>query len=165
MRYNTENFELVPRERLSGDIPDEIINDFSHWFNQSTHEVEFRPRKSIWTSSSCNWRMTMVPDTRSWMLKSGTTNSRIIDVGSRSSKMITAIFSVFDEPRNLMMTTDESGAGLHVRLSRYELEFSLSNHKQLSCRNFPGMIIDLDQEIGTFIGLRNTIVLRTGELP
>jgi hypothetical protein len=153
--------ELIPRETLIGDIPNELIEGFNHWFNTTTHEIEFRPQKQSWTHSAENWKMARTSDFRFWQLQSGGTSSKIIDVGSRSSKMISAIFSMLDEPRNLLSTVDLSSR-LNVRLSRYELEFSLGNDKQLLCRNFPGMAIDSSQEIGTFIGLHNLLVLRSG---
>jgi len=49
---------------------------------------------------------------------------------------------------------------VHAALSRLNLNFHINREFELECKQFPGMIVDGDQNFGTFIGLQNFLVVR-----
>ncbi|KAH9051484.1 hypothetical protein EDB87DRAFT_1582498 [Lactarius vividus] len=62
--------QLVPRAVLVGDFPKAFVDDYVHWLDLRTGEVEFRPVKYPWTSHPSNWRLHIhTDDTRSMSRK------------------------------------------------------------------------------------------------
>jgi len=51
---------------------------------------------------------------------------------------------------------------VHAALSRLNLDFHINREFELECKQFPGMIVDDDQNFGTFVGLQNFLVVRLG---
>ena len=58
---DSDIIELIPQEKLEGDLPAVLIKGHAHWLNLSTSVLEIRPLDSLWTTSSENWKITCTP--------------------------------------------------------------------------------------------------------
>ncbi|KAF8247333.1 hypothetical protein K440DRAFT_682629, partial [Wilcoxina mikolae CBS 423.85] len=48
---------LVPHYKLYGDFPDHMVDNYAHWLNIESKEIEFRPLSSLWHESPDNPRL------------------------------------------------------------------------------------------------------------
>jgi len=49
--------QLIPRSKLLGDFPSHFVEEYTHWLDLNSHELEFRPAGSPWTPGTSNWRL------------------------------------------------------------------------------------------------------------
>ncbi|KAF8260954.1 hypothetical protein EI94DRAFT_1811014 [Lactarius quietus] len=56
-REDLRLLQFVPRAVFVGDFPKIFVDDYVHWLDLDTGEVEFRPVEVPWTSDSSNWRL------------------------------------------------------------------------------------------------------------
>ena len=148
-----------------GDFPKAFVDDYVHWLDLDTGEVEFRPKESPWTSDPSNWRLavsTDASDTRSVFRKAGDSVAPVdlVDIRSKTFQMISRSLSPLDSPENIIVTC--TNHALEAHLCRLRLAFFVNRNSELECRNMPGYVIDKLQSCGTMIGLRNQLVLRPG---
>ena len=141
------------------------MDDYVHWLDLDTGEVEFRPKESPWTSDPSNWRLavsTDASDTWSVFRKAGDSVAPVdlVDIRSKTFQMISHSLSPLDSPENIIVTC--TNHALEAHLCRLRLAFFVNRNSELECRNMPGYVIDKLQSCGTMIGLRNQLVLRPG---
>ena len=153
---------LVPRSTLSGDFPTHFIDDYFHWLDPSTGEVEFRPTGSPWTSSPSNWRLYLRKHAAlsHTMLRKRTPvdpPGQLIDIRSSTFGMISALLSSLETPEHIIVSQTEKV--LDVSLPRLQLSFFVNQISELECRSIPGYIVDETQSIGTLFGLKTRLVL------
>jgi hypothetical protein len=165
--------QLIPRSSLLGDFPRHLVDEYIHWLNLSTGELEFRHSGSPWGPSI--WRVRLQkPGTRRHSINLPSfqrrpailqtqckDNSeppiRLIDVRSMTFDMVSRLVSSLESPEHIMvMLTAQT---LEVSLPRLHLSFFVNSHGDLECRTLPGLIIDKVQQCGTLYGLRNKLVL------
>ncbi|KAH9063764.1 hypothetical protein EDB83DRAFT_804615 [Lactarius deliciosus] len=163
--------QLVPRAVLVGDFPKAFVDDYVHWLDLRTGEVEFRPVKCPWTSHLSNWRLHIhTDDTRSMFRKipdDGAAPVDLIDVHSATFRMISRLLSALESPEHVIITS--TNKALEASLSRLCLVFFVNQSLELECRSMPGYVIDKLQSCGTMFGLKNQLVLcpsnRSSEMP
>ncbi|KAH9036252.1 hypothetical protein EDB84DRAFT_1560971 [Lactarius hengduanensis] len=159
------NLQFVPCEVFDGDFPKAFVNDYVHWLDLRTGEVEFRPVESPWKPDPSNWRLTIHTDnTRSLFRKSpgdGAAPVDLIDMHSATFQMISRLFSALESPEHVIVT--RTNRSVEVSLSRLHLAFFINRDSELECRSMPGYIIDKLQSTGTMLGLRNQLVLRPSD--
>ncbi|KAH0834166.1 hypothetical protein J3R83DRAFT_11472 [Lanmaoa asiatica] len=124
------DLELIPHEKLKGDLPVVLIEGHAHWLNIATSVMEIRPLDSLWKGSSENWKMDCAAE----------------------NLLVTA--SLVDSDQHL------SSLQLSVTLPRYGLSFYIDEDGDLQSHNIRGMVYDENQFIGTLFGLVNRLVLR-----
>ncbi|KDQ56358.1 hypothetical protein JAAARDRAFT_132396 [Jaapia argillacea MUCL 33604] len=150
--------ELIPPERITGDFPKLLVQEYAHWMDVLTGEVEFRPLESLWVSSAKKWTMVFDVDRRPIL---ETAHSiRLIDIHSRSFEMISAQLEQLEYDEYLTPTCTSTGESLAVDLPRFRLSFSIDLNGNLECQNLPGMVVDPNQSTGTMFGLESRLVLR-----
>ncbi|KAH8991107.1 hypothetical protein EDB86DRAFT_3065229 [Lactarius hatsudake] len=165
--------QLVPRAVLVGDFPKAFVDDYVHWLDLRTGEVEFRPVKRPWTSNLSNWRLHIhTDDTRSMFRKipgDGAAPVDLIDVHSATFRMIFRLLSALESPEHVIITSTNQALELEASLSRLCLVFFANQNLELECRSMPGYVIDKLQSCGTMFGLKNQLVLcpsnRSSEMP
>ncbi|KAH9180205.1 hypothetical protein EDB89DRAFT_2118669 [Lactarius sanguifluus] len=165
--------QLVPRAVLVGDFPKTFVDDYVHWLDLRTGEVEFRPVKYPWTSHLSNWRLHIhTDDTRSMFRKipgDGVAPLAVdlIDVHSATFRMISGLLSALESPEHVIITS--TNQALEASLSRLCLVFFANENLELECRSMPGYVIDKLQSCGTMFGLKSQLVLcpsnRSSEMP
>ncbi|KAH9056708.1 hypothetical protein EDB87DRAFT_1824048 [Lactarius vividus] len=161
------NLQLIPREVFDSDFPKAFVDDYVHWLNLRTGEVEFRPVESPWTPDPSNWRLTVHTDnTRSLFRKTpgdGAPPIDLIDIHSATFQMISNLFSALESPDHIIVT--RTNRSVEVSLSRLHLTFFINRDSELECRSMPGYVIDKLQSSGTMFGLRNRLILRPSNGP
>ncbi len=86
----------------------------------------------------------------------------LMDLISPSYDMISDALTAL-EPReriHVLFRGVESDRQVFVRLPRFRLDFFVNEDHHLEARQLRGMVLDTDQDIGTFYGLRNRLVLK-----
>lgn len=149
--------ELIPHAKFSGDLPKPFVEDYVHWLDVSTLEIEFRPRSSLWKSSPANWRLTSL---RSRPVMTNP-SQRMVDIHSSTFSMVLSQLKALEILDFIIITTpSDSPNQLHIDLPRFQLSFFMNADRALECQNFPEMIVDPDQSAETLLGLRNYLILR-----
>lgn len=140
---------------LSGDLPTLLVENFAHWLNLGNHEIELRPLKTLWDSSIDNWRISFSTSDTSWMRKGDIT---LIDIRSPTMRMLSSHLAPL-ESLGYLHVTHSPNSPLVVDLPRFKLMFYLNKEQRLESQNMPGMLVDLNQSLGTMFGLSNQLVL------
>lgn len=157
---------------LLGDFPRQFVDEYVHWLDLRTGELEFRPAGSPWMSGPSSWRLytqrqrpgdiiykKLGVQRRAILQKPSQDNSpiQVIDIRSSTFTEVSSLLSSLESPENIIaMYTAES---LEVSLPRLRLSFFVNTNWELECRTIPGYIIDTNQLCGTMFGLRNKLVL------
>ncbi|KAL0573927.1 hypothetical protein V5O48_008024 [Marasmius crinis-equi] len=154
--------EIIPHHYFQGDLPVGLVENHTHWLDLSNGEIEIRPLRSLWESSSAHWVIQFLQTPRVCV----NTTHALIDINSRSFEMVAATLQPFEHPNFLLMSCsrDFDPFTLLVELPRYRLAFFRNSSQNLESRNFPGMVIDhADQSVGALVGLHNRLVLRPND--
>ena len=155
--------ELIPQDKLKGDLPALLIEGHAHWLNLSTSIIEIRPLDSLWEASSENW--TIDCTLGQYRMQKG--SEFLVDIRSQSWAMVSRLLQPLDTPQNLLVSASQIDSSepmtslqLSVSLPRYGLSFYVDKDGDLQSHNMRGMVYDEDQSIGTLFGLVNRLVLR-----
>ncbi|KAK4153473.1 hypothetical protein C8A00DRAFT_33763 [Chaetomidium leptoderma] len=152
-----EIWEYIPRSHLRRDLPNSFVNNYAHWLNLSTNEVEFRPIAQKWVTSSTSWRLASVSGRV--MLKKG--SSFVIDPSSHTAKLSHQILSSIESSQNIDLIFDCDANSLVLELPRLSISFwAREGETIIKSRNYTGMQIDRNQGIGSLIGLSDKLVLK-----
>ena len=168
---DSQTLQLIPRPVLSGDFPRHFVDEYIHWLDLSTGELEFRPATSPWISGSSNWRLYIkrpgvlekikkpgiLP--RVLLQKPSQDNSpiQVIDIRSSTFAVVSGLLSPLESPEYIIAT--HTVQSLEVSLPRLHLSFFVNKNWELECRTIPGYVVDATQSCGTLFGLRNKLIL------
>ena len=138
------------------------MDDYIHWLDLGTGEVEFRPVTIPWTADPSNWRLTTcADDTRSMFRKNsgdGAAPVTMIDIRSPTFQTISQVLSALERPEHIIVT--HTNQALETSLGRLRLVFFINHNSELECRSIPGYVIDEFQSCRTMFGLKSKLVLR-----
>jgi hypothetical protein len=165
-RLNGEVFIAIPRTTFHETLPGHFIDSFHHWMNEGTGEIEFRPLDRPWHTDEANWKIQFSSSDLSTARATLRQSSRcLIDMHSTVGKTVTSVFRALDAPACCHITLDElRPSQLEIELPRYNLHFAVSKNGEIRSLEF-NALVDTDQDIGTFIGLQDKLVLRSDALP
>jgi len=160
---DSQRLQFIPRSKLLGDFPRYLVDKYVHWLDLRTHELEFRPAGSPWTSETSNWRLYiqnrgMKPRATLQKLGQGVSSIRLIDIHSSTFSVVSKLLSPLEYPDQIMAT--HIAQTLEISLPRLRLSFFVNSNWELECRSIPGYVIDETQTCGTMFGLTNKLVLR-----
>ena len=153
----TPLLQLIPRGVFVGDFPKDFVNDYVHWLDLRTGEVEFRPVDSPWTPNPSNWRLYVRTDIFQRIPGDGATQVYLIDIRSATFRTISRLLSALEPPERIIITRTKKA--LEASLPRLRLVFFVNPTSELECRSMPGYVIDKYQSSGTMFGLKNQLVL------
>ena len=168
---DSQILQLIPQSVLSGDFPRHFVDEYIHWLDLGTAELEFRPTRSPWISQSSNWRL-YIPrpgvlerikkpgiHPRVLLQKPSQDNSpmQIIDIRSSTFVVLSGLLSPLESPEYIIAT--RTVQSLKVSLPRLHLSFFVNKNWELECRTIPGYVVDAIQSCGTLFGLRNKLIL------
>ena len=154
--------QLIPRPTLLGDFPRHFVDDYVHWLDLETRELEFRPAGSPWSQEPHNWRL-CISGTETHphaVLQKPSQDSsliQLIDVRSKTFAIVSSLLSPLESPEHIIIT--HASHSLEVYLPRLRLSFFINLNWELECRSIPGYIVDKTQSFGTMFGLKNKLVL------
>ena len=160
---DSQRLQFVPRSKLLGDFPKCLVDQYVHWLDLGTHELEFRSAESPWTSEISNWRLYIRNRgirPRATLQKPGQNVSsiKLIDIRSTTFSVVANLLSPLESPDQIMAT--HIAQTLEISLPRLRLSFFVNTKWELECRSIPGYVIDESQTCGTMFGLANKLVLR-----
>ena len=143
---------------LEGDFPQSFVQCYTHWLGIDNCCVEWRPLTNVWISSLQNWWMRPTVH-GGYVLARGT--SKLVDINSPTAKAVSSILGPLECATHIHITVDENTNVLNVSLPRLKLDFLLKKDALLlESKQFRGMVIDINQSIGTLTGLESKVVLR-----
>lgn len=150
--------DLIPSRLFTSWLPKSFIDDYTHWYNQTTKSIEFRPINNPWKSSTQGW--TLRQHGGRWKLTQAG-NISLLSPSSPSALHIASILSPLDTMLHLHMLLDAETGKLEIKVTRLQLEFTLNKGESaIMSRQFRGMQIDADQYVGTLIGLNSKLVMK-----
>ena len=157
----TSLLQLIPRDIFVGDFPKDLVDDYVHWLDPGTGEVEFRSVKSPWTPNPSNWRLYVYTDETCVVFRriacDGDTPVDLIDIRSATFRTISRLLSALERPERIIITRTKRA--LEASLPRLRLVFFVNPTSELECRSMPGYVIDKLQSSGTMFGLKNQLIL------
>lgn len=152
-----ESWEYIPREHLVEDLPNSFINDYAHWLNLSTGQVEFRPLGQKWESTPKNWRLTREHDKH--VLRKGPL--AVVDPLSPTAVLSHRILGHIETSGNINAIFDSDDNSLALELPCLCISFQVrQGESAVRSLNYTGMEIDNRQGINTLVGLAHKLVLR-----
>ncbi|KAL8720734.1 MAG: hypothetical protein Q9225_002434 [Loekoesia sp. 1 TL-2023] len=147
-------FELIPHNHFEGDFPTFLVEDFVHWLDIRTSEVEFRPLSRRWVTDAENWRLLYKPQGTSYLQNR---EGRLVDIRSRTHDNTVSVLGGL-EKANFMHITRSVDGKFEVALPRLGFRFFMNSEGELECPEIR-KVVDQDQSLGTMIGLRSRLVL------
>ncbi|TGO83220.1 hypothetical protein BPOR_0682g00020 [Botrytis porri] len=154
-RGNGECFEVIPKRILIVDFTDAFVEDYFFMRNNETGIIQLRPVESPWMFPENGWQITNLSQ-QYYHLTIG--SMTLVDVRSRSATAISEILRPIERLCYINMIVNQHSEQLEIRLTRFNLDFYQSDWR-LTSKQFRGMFVDEDQNIGTFTGLVNKLVL------
>ncbi|TVY56340.1 hypothetical protein LCER1_G002622 [Lachnellula cervina] len=154
-----QKYELVPSRLLRGNFPVFFVEEFVHWYDCYDNSLEFRPIKTPWNSSPHNWRLVWSTSTSGWHMTKDDVS--LVGIKSQTAKNLSDILNPLEDPLRIHTFFHHASSLLEIELPRLQLGFYLKlGGSSIHSRQFRGMSIDLDQSLGTLVGLRNRLMLK-----
>ncbi|KAF8500764.1 hypothetical protein F5888DRAFT_1888086 [Russula emetica] len=159
---DSQILQLIPRSKLSGDFPRHFIDEYTHWLDLNSRELEFRPAGFPWAPGPSNWRLYIHEpgiDSRALLRKPSQEGSwmQLVDIRSKTFRVISSMLSPLESPENIIASY--TAQFLEVSLPRLHISFFVNPNRELECRSIPGYVFDKIQSCGTMFGLRNKLIL------
>ncbi|KAF8309218.1 hypothetical protein DL93DRAFT_2158528 [Clavulina sp. PMI_390] len=152
-----DSFELFPPSKWFQDLPKPLIDPFTHWVHTASREVCFLQRASPWSISQTEWRLSLSRNS-GHCLRRG--SMYLIDPTSATAKMLQAKLAPLESADQIILQSPSVADGtVHMELPRYQMAFVLKPDGLLHSLSHPGFHIDRLQNAGTFVGLKNQLIL------
>ncbi|MBE3046429.1 hypothetical protein IMZ48_28635, partial [Candidatus Bathyarchaeota archaeon] len=161
---NDQSWEFVNPKFLQG-FPHRFVSGYVHWYDLSSNTIEFRPLEEPWVASEENWKLG-VTKKKEWQLTKGNYRilviPKLLNTQSETAERMDKIFGRLVEAANLELVYRPSSSLLEIELPTLKLAFHLEKGSStLQSRQFRGMGVDPDQDIGTLISFENKLVLKS----
>jgi hypothetical protein len=153
--------EIVPIRVLAEAFPAHFTLQFVHWYNFATGDVEFRPIQDPWKPSSPDsWTLHKTVEGAWRLVKDG---NAVIGPKTPTSQGLAKILKpLASAPRTHCILQSDSKT-LKIDVPAIRLGFQLmQGSSQLRSKEFPSMVVDADQRLGTLVGLENKLMLKSG---
>ena len=155
--------QFIPQAMLKDDFPNQIIEAHFHWLEVSSGKIELRDKEDPWSPKKPHeWYISNSYGLGSQTLLHLGADEKLLDVQSSTFDMITRVLSPLEYKEWIDVRISTSGI-ITAHLTRLKLDFFIEGNN-LMCRQFSGMSVDDNQDIGTLVGLENRLVLRRGKL-
>lgn len=154
LRQGSQVLEYVPHSVFVGDMPSRFVNDYAHWLDLSSREIEFRPLKELWKCDDKNWRLRYRAQFASHLFQGHT---KLVDVRSATFSRTMDVFKALETEESTHVSLDSDNQ-LHVHFPRFDLHFFLNAQDNFQCHELC-RIVDPDQSLETMIGLKSRLIL------
>jgi hypothetical protein len=153
-------YETLPKHLFKAAFPDHFSQDFVHWLDTATNTVQFRPANQPWDETSPNnWILSRQPFTTKWKLAKGACS--VVGVATATSKQVSDVLEPLADTSRIHNVLRPSGRRLLIEIPTLRLSFHLTRGSTLlKSQEYPSMVVDNDQTLGTFIGLRSKLLLK-----
>jgi hypothetical protein len=159
-RNATTTMELIPPKTFQSreadsipDLPVPLIEKCAHWLNLDNGMVDIRPRLTMYRPKASDWQLNLHTS------QAKRRQSFLVDPSSDSFEQIARIISPFEYRRFMIIYQPYPPKPISVHLPRNEVSFFVNRHGLLESRQLRA-VIDTNQDIGTFYGLENKLVLK-----
>lgn len=153
----TRSYELLPRRLLRGHYPSAFIEKHVHWYDITGQSVKFCAISSPWKLEEASWTLFRLNSGICWHLHND--GRFVIAAQSPTARLLAKALKPLEDSPFVHCLLHENSL-VEVQLERLQLEFSVQPDScQLASRQYRGMVIDESQSLGTFIGLRDKLVL------
>jgi len=161
------SYELIPPERLKGDLPSTLIEGYVHWLVPSLRRIELRPLNMAWktlegaASSAGEYYVLDLPGgaAAARLTRLGSTVVAV-DIRSETANVMHAILRPLESPHFIGIAYDKTHSTISIILQRLGLAFSLaSGTATIASEQYKGYEVDPDQALGTLSGLESKLVL------
>lgn len=154
-----KTFELLSADVFRAHFPVPLVEDHIQWLNVTDNHVDFRPQDEPWETTRSTWQLRALAAGNKWRL--GSNGQVIIPTTSKTGKALAKIFGSVEVPAWIQAALSQASGDLDIALPRLLLGFRLGQAKSdILSKEFQGMAVDESQSMGTFIGLRNKLVLK-----
>ncbi|EGP82392.1 uncharacterized protein MYCGRDRAFT_51670 [Zymoseptoria tritici IPO323] len=154
--------ELIPKRFFHKQLPESFVNDFVHWYDCGTEQVEFRPTAKPWSNGSREqWTLVRSDDSK-WRLTMPRNKTFLIGLNSQTATILANLLSPLAKPLQIHCVVSAPLSSLDIKVPSLRLAFNLDRGASfIRCLEFRGMIVDPDQSLGTLIGFQNKLILRS----
>lgn len=149
-----EDLELIDRKYFVDELPQVLISDYIFWLDLCHSQVYLRQRQQPWNDAKNNWHISF--DTSS--VRASERNRHLVDYKRPIARYLASIFGVLENQKHLLISRTVGGL-IEIELTRLRLHFFIRADRLIQCKELKA-IVDIDQDIGTLIGLENRLVLR-----
>jgi hypothetical protein len=151
--------ETVSDDFFDEDLPQHFVEDYIHWYNFTTGNVEFRPADDPWNSSSpATWTLQNVRGMGWRLFKDGTA---VVGTQTPSAMAISAIFKPLASSRRIHCILKTSDRSMRVNIPKLRLSFlKEKNETKLTSKEFRSMAVDGKQDLDTLVGFKNKLMLK-----
>ncbi|KAI6830392.1 hypothetical protein KC342_g8458 [Hortaea werneckii] len=153
--------ETIPRHLMANMFPESFLDDYVHWYNHGSGKIEFRPLEKSWISDvATNWILAKDKNSRDWRLSKGP--DAVIGMKKATLTVVADILRPLMRHSGIHCISQSSIGQLLVTIPALRLNFHLRNGSSLlRSKEFRGMAVDYLQTIGTLVGFRNKILLKS----
>lgn len=157
--------EMIPHEILINEIPNHLIENYSHFWNKDTDIIEFRPKlfidKNFSHQDGVEYELN-INDRRLIHIK---TQRYMLDINSNSYLKIAKHLSRLEEPKFIHVFMEQPQMAT-IELIRMRLKFNVDTsmlHQAYDMESieFAGMRVSLAQKCGTLYGLHHGLLLES----
>ena len=137
----------VPSELFEGELPDNFIHRYSHWYHEKQHKIFFRPKK--YADKKFEDSISYVLDLNNYQLSDFSMKDvLLIDINSVTfDEIYTKAIRRLELKEHIHIFTDKSG-GITVNLPRMGLNFEVETDR-LNSKEYEGKYVAFDQTIET----------------
>ena len=155
--------DVVLQVPLPGDyIAISFVFEYVHWYDKNTGVIQFRPLSQPFPVEAAKW--SLLPNAGSWKLRAE--GISVLNPSRGLAQHVSAIMACLESPSNIRVLRDEKKACLRIELPRLGLRFSLDDGESaIRSQQYKDMQVDTDQSIGTLVGFKSRLVLRSHDDP
>lgn len=155
----TKVYDLVPARVFADTLPAQFISDYVHWYDRSSQTIEFRGKSLPWQSRpETNW--VMRKGERGWVMQRQGQHM-LIWQKTETLQYVARLLRPLEDAMYLHLVLDRKSGTLRIEMPRLKLDFQLkSGSTKLWSRQFRGMYLDPNSNIGTLSGVFSKLVLR-----
>lgn len=152
------SYHLLPRRAFRGKLPDHFVDKYVQWYHSGNNTIEFRPVGDPWISAEDHW--VLRKERTGWSIRRGD-GACLVGLTSQTEEAISRLFGSIESGNHIHLIFQPSQARLDIELPRLNLNFFLAEKSGLvTSRQFRGMYLDPNPQIGTLVGLKSKAVLK-----
>ncbi|PWY86579.1 hypothetical protein BO94DRAFT_597312 [Aspergillus sclerotioniger CBS 115572] len=151
-QQGSQVFRYIPPNRLQGDFPEALLMNYAHWLSLHDGKLEFRLIAQAWQPTASNWCLSM---NFSVMVRPRCT---MVDIRSRLYRRLSRVLTALDKSDYMVVYQTPEDVEV-VEMVRLRLRFLVTRDGPLESPEL-NATVDRDQDIGSFYGLKNKLVLR-----
>ncbi|CAF1073549.1 unnamed protein product, partial [Rotaria magnacalcarata] len=154
-----DRFELIPPKCFEGELAEIFVSNYSHWWNDKTKIVEFRPVH--FQHENFLHDIHYILAIKKGFIRTNNAENRQYLI-NRSSSFFKTLFTKYfirldSEPYVYMLAENDI---INIHLSRLGIVFKYSlQHNTITSREYSDMHVDDNQCFGTLTGLRSGLLL------